>query len=108
MKWRHTTEKPRDKQLVLIVYQDQIACEVFVFDGVKCVVADPVGSIAWCDVQAWIGLGELEGPDWLKGQMKEHEDKMRSVVEIAAAYRQEKGDLFGTVVDPDDVVEGRI
>ena len=107
MLWHHPTEKPRNKQVILIVYQDQLAIDTMVYDEQQDVLFATTGTYEWGEVQAWAAWSDIPKPDWLREQMKKQIAEGHKTIAISAEYRKDKADLFGEVADPDDVADGR-
>lgn len=101
MTWKHTTELPDERQLVMIVLNDKIVPEVFIYSQ-STLQANGL-CIEWREAQAWFKFKDLPKPDWLIEQIENRETIGLETVKIAATYRQGRENLFGEVVDPDDV-----
>ena len=106
MKWRHTTEIPFINQLILVVVNDALIPDIFVYQ--PNVAYNNGAKIEWFEVQAWASFSDIGHPEWLHEQMQNRIGQATESVLMAREYRKRIGaDLFGKVSDPDDIEEGR-
>lgn len=93
---------------MLVVRLDAIDPGILIYDASDGNLHSNLGKTKWAEIQAWIGKDELDPPSWLADQIKTELELHRETIRLAASYRASMGDLFGQVVDPDDVADGRI
>lgn len=100
MTWHHITEQPNARQLILVVMNDKIIPDIFVY--YKSEILSNGLSFRWGEVQAWMSFNSLPKPEWLAEQILKRETEGIESAKIAQTYRQGRENLFGEVTDPDD------
>lgn len=81
---------------------------MLVYDAMEGNLSSSLGVYEWSEVQAWKALRDIPGPEWLADQMQLESDNDLATLRISKEYRQKNGNLFGEVVDIDDVREPKI
>lgn len=99
--WKFPSENPSNGQLIIIVMNYKIIPDVMVYRDK--VLTSGILEIKWANVQAWMQYCDIPLPVWLKDEMDKRSKQDHESLYMASIYRSKKGDLFGDVVDPDDV-----
>lgn len=107
MNWQRPNLTPSGNILCIIIVNHQICADLFVWNKEDHAFLANGLKISFDEIQAWCPAREIPKPEWMQVEMQDREDMLRQSMNVAKEYRDERGDLFGKVVDPDDIAEGR-
>ncbi len=96
-------EMPFEGALCIVIVNYKIFPDILVFRHKDFCFHS--GSIAYTsnEIQYYIYKNDLPYPPFIADLMRTRDNEGDESILISAAYRQDKGDLFGNIIDPDDV-----